>query len=569
MKLENLKNTIKELFEDILSEKEISSNVLNATVKNPETGRSIKVKSALGYDHSHPAYKAAKSAISKNGGDANVDKKSKGKQRDWTKDPYKNFEKFDAVKPEGLASAEDADDYYIGHPEGDFDREILAGYPSDVMKSMGDLGQGYPNKVSSNWQSAVNGKDFDKFSDEQKSTALKAVGGALSSGDLIKVTQVMSNFVSNNEDTYVAGAPRDKKGKLTDESKEHLKKIVNAAGGSDKVKQIAKNNYVEADRMIQSVKNGTLDLIGDREDIEKSDVIKDLKRIKKDAFKFLNEVERVMPGTQADQEATKQASDKKAAEKSASVEQSKKQAEENKKSPAKPTKELDANSAMKIGFGSQTQSLGEKMINNVPKVTSKLNGKEVNAVDVMLQYNNNARDFDDLPKEDQEMALATTTNALHSGEFDKIQPFFMEGGPRKEFEAEGLNRLVSAAGGPDKLKNIAKNHAKSLNSMIEKAKSGDLSLHSDPNAEQINPPDDGSWDAEFDSKAEKLAFFKEFPENAPGQPNGKTNQQAAIRDLEDMARDTMDFISNMEKNFPSKDEQNEGYIKLKDLIKVI
>lgn len=39
------------------------------TVKNPETGRDIKISTALTYDPSHPAHKAAKKATSKKGGD--------------------------------------------------------------------------------------------------------------------------------------------------------------------------------------------------------------------------------------------------------------------------------------------------------------------------------------------------------------------------------------------------------------------------------------------------------------------------------------------------------------------
>jgi hypothetical protein len=43
----------------------IPTDVLDKKIKNPETGRSIKVKTALGYDKTSPAYKSAFSSIKK------------------------------------------------------------------------------------------------------------------------------------------------------------------------------------------------------------------------------------------------------------------------------------------------------------------------------------------------------------------------------------------------------------------------------------------------------------------------------------------------------------------------
>jgi hypothetical protein len=43
----------------------IPTDALDKKIKNPETGRSIKVKTALGYDKTSPAYKSAFAAIKK------------------------------------------------------------------------------------------------------------------------------------------------------------------------------------------------------------------------------------------------------------------------------------------------------------------------------------------------------------------------------------------------------------------------------------------------------------------------------------------------------------------------
>ncbi len=43
----------------------IPDGALDKRIKNPETGRSIKVKTALGYDKTSPAYKTAFAAIKK------------------------------------------------------------------------------------------------------------------------------------------------------------------------------------------------------------------------------------------------------------------------------------------------------------------------------------------------------------------------------------------------------------------------------------------------------------------------------------------------------------------------
>ena len=56
-----------------------SPQVLNQTVKNPETGEDIKVSSALNYDVSHPAYKSAMMLVAKSDGDEKV-KQQKVKQ---------------------------------------------------------------------------------------------------------------------------------------------------------------------------------------------------------------------------------------------------------------------------------------------------------------------------------------------------------------------------------------------------------------------------------------------------------------------------------------------------------
>jgi hypothetical protein len=43
----------------------IPVGALDKRIKNPETGRNIKVKTALGYDKTSPAYKTAFAAIKK------------------------------------------------------------------------------------------------------------------------------------------------------------------------------------------------------------------------------------------------------------------------------------------------------------------------------------------------------------------------------------------------------------------------------------------------------------------------------------------------------------------------
>jgi hypothetical protein len=43
----------------------LPKNVLNKTVKNPKTGNTIKVKSALSYDKKSPVFQAAKQLITK------------------------------------------------------------------------------------------------------------------------------------------------------------------------------------------------------------------------------------------------------------------------------------------------------------------------------------------------------------------------------------------------------------------------------------------------------------------------------------------------------------------------
>ena len=48
-----------------MSLKSLLPKSLNKTVKNPDTGRTIKVKSALGYDKQSKVYKAAANLVKK------------------------------------------------------------------------------------------------------------------------------------------------------------------------------------------------------------------------------------------------------------------------------------------------------------------------------------------------------------------------------------------------------------------------------------------------------------------------------------------------------------------------
>ena len=55
----------------LLLEKGEVSNILNQKIENPETGRKIKVKTALGYDDDEPVKKKAQALVKKKGKENN------------------------------------------------------------------------------------------------------------------------------------------------------------------------------------------------------------------------------------------------------------------------------------------------------------------------------------------------------------------------------------------------------------------------------------------------------------------------------------------------------------------
>lgn len=565
MKKATLKKVVSSIFEELLLEKETETEkLLNMKIKNPETKNDIKLKSALGYPEDSKVYKAAKTAYAKGAEILGVSADPKKSAQEPEAEPKKSAQEpeaepkadasnSDVKKPKIPQNKEEAQKLYIGHVEGDFDRETLTGWSDEFSKN---IAKGPLSRASEMWHSAVTGADGGKATEGMDmESAMQVVANSLNSNNLESVAQVITKFVPN-KNTYVGDA-RGYDGKLAQETKDHINKIIDMAGGADKVKQIVQTQQDTARGMIDQMKSGELDLVGDGrapwdddedDDFEasfnKKQAMKDLKRLESDAKKFLSVMDKELGLASSDAER-KSAADKKSAEK-ASIEKSLSDA---KKAPAKATKELTIDDAKKLGLGKGYDENGEyvdvasEAYKNLPQDTAQISdnspqavyrGKDFNLVDAVLGWGDGP-DIEEFEPEDQEKANQLVSTAMNSGDFKQIQGFMSDGGPDPEY-TNGLKNLVDATGGPDKTKQIAQNHIKSIKDMIKKAESGQLPLHDDPDGDQVYP--DNYWD-----------------EDKQGMPSGKTHQESAIKDLKNCLNDAQRFADSLEEEYPGSEDE--------------